>query len=176
MKKLFYVFILSIVPLAVDSQNKRTINVVTAGTLSNLISEQEKYQIEELKLTGELNGTDFHLIREMAGIITYINKDDLPRRCNKITNGKLKILDLSDVEIKSGGKAYYYANSEESNEFYDCYTRQNKVTYGIFAYTELESIILPYSITEIHRGAFAFSKLKSLIIRRSSILPWMTTL
>ena len=50
---------------------KRTIHVATAGTLPNLISANEKYQIEELTLTGELNGTDFKLIRDMAGVSFY---------------------------------------------------------------------------------------------------------
>ena len=50
-----------------NAQVKRTVNVATAGTLSTLISDGEKYTIDELTLTGNLNGTDFRLLRDMAG-------------------------------------------------------------------------------------------------------------
>ncbi len=58
------------------TSTERTIHVATAGTLPNLISEDEKYQIEELTLTGELNGTDFKFIREMAGDIVSLDHLD----------------------------------------------------------------------------------------------------
>lgn len=48
--------------------SKRTIHVETAGTLSTLLSANERYLIEELTLSGELNGTDIHLLRDMAGV------------------------------------------------------------------------------------------------------------
>ena len=54
-------------PEVQNTSKKRTIHVATAGTLPNLILESEKYTIEELTLTGELNGTDFRLLRDMAG-------------------------------------------------------------------------------------------------------------
>lgn len=76
--------------------NKRTIHVATAGTLQNLISDSEKYTIEELTLTGELNGTDFRLLRDMAG-------------CNykgERTEGKLTVLDISAVNVVAGGEKY----------------------------------------------------------------------
>ena len=41
----------------------RKIHVATAGTLPDLIPNSEKYTIEILTLTGELNGTDFRLLR-----------------------------------------------------------------------------------------------------------------
>ena len=45
----------------------RTVNVTTAGTLSQLIRSDDKYSITELTITGPLNGDDLLLIREMAG-------------------------------------------------------------------------------------------------------------
>jgi hypothetical protein len=66
----------------VITHTKRTINVEVAGTLPTLISDAEKYEIEELILTGELNGTDFRLLRDMSGN-NYLGKP---------TNGKLKTL------------------------------------------------------------------------------------
>lgn len=71
--------------------------VVTAGSLPELIPEDWKLEMRVLKLSGKLNGTDIHLIREMAG---YTDDD-------KRTVGKLYALDISDVEIVGGGDAYY---------------------------------------------------------------------
>ena len=61
-----------------------TIHVATPGTLSTYIDISTKYQITNLVLTGELNGTDIRYIREMAG-------RDLQ---GNATVGKLLILDI----------------------------------------------------------------------------------
>ena len=78
----------------------RTIHVATAGTLSSLISESEKYSIKELTLTGELNGTDFRLIRDMAGC-DYLGR---------ATEGKLRVLDISGTKVVKGGEKYLDTN------------------------------------------------------------------
>ena len=68
MNKKILLFLLMLMPIMASAQTSRTIHVATAGTLSTLISEDEKYQIEELTLTGELNGSDIRFIRNMSGI------------------------------------------------------------------------------------------------------------
>ena len=84
--------------------------MATAGTLPDLISESEKYTIEELTLTGELNGTDFRLLRDMAGY-NYLGVH---------TNGTLHELDMTDVRIVKGGDSYvqmhvssYYVEADD---------------------------------------------------------------
>jgi len=77
---------------------KRTIHVPKAGTLSNYISQEEKYQIEELTLTGEINGDDFGFLREMA---RQNNMTGSP--FGDKTEGRLKNLDISGTKIVSGG-------------------------------------------------------------------------
>ena len=158
MKKLFFGFILAIVPLAVFSQIKRTIHVATAGTLSNFISEDEKYQIEELTLTGKLNGTDFLYIRDMAGVNAYINYNGDIYPGHKATNGILNTLNLSQADIVSGGS--FYEHSGETGERYErlnfgiYYTNDNCVSKHLFSDTRIKSIILPNSVTSIEPEAF----------------------
>ena len=77
MKKLFTLFLMMLLPLMASAQIERTINVATAGTLSSYISDDEKYQIEKLTLTGEINGDDIGFIREMAGGIRWSHKNDV---------------------------------------------------------------------------------------------------
>ena len=87
MKKIYTLFVLMLMPLMAFAQTSRTINVATAGTLPDMISGEEKYTIEELTLTGELNGTDFRLLRDMCGN-NYLGQ---------MTKGKLKILNMTAI-------------------------------------------------------------------------------
>ena len=112
-----------------------TIHVEEAGTLPTLVPENEKYEITDLILTGNLNGTDIRFIREMAG-------NDFMGRT---TNGKLTNLDLSGVNIVNGGNNYY-------NQFY---TIANQISPSMFfACGALKTIILPNSVTTIGWRAF----------------------
>ena len=138
-----------------------TINLDKAGTLPNKIASSEMYKITNLKIIGEINGTDWNMIREMAG------------RDNRGygTEGKLSVLDLSEAKIVKGGDSYYpgdncYTSNDEIGEkaFKDC-SRLTSLTlpvgitsigYDAFAYCcGLTSLTLPAGITSI--GEFAFS-------------------
>ena len=141
---------------------KRTIHVATAGTLPNLISADEKYQIEELALTGELNGTDFKLIRDMAGVSFYFK--NYQGAYYPETNGILWSLDLSNADIVNGGEGYVIA--DEGSPYYNKtrtispedynykYTKSDCISTLLFFKTKLKSIILPQNVTTIEDGAF----------------------
>ena len=64
-----------------------TIKLDNAGTLPSKIGSTKKLQITNLKLIGDINGSDVRLIREMAGCDEYGEK----------TKGNLSILDLSEA-------------------------------------------------------------------------------
>ena len=70
-----------------------TIKLKEAGTLPDRIDASKKYLITNLKLVGEINGTDFRMIREMAGSDYYGGS----------TEGNLSVLDLSEAKIVIGG-------------------------------------------------------------------------
>ena len=78
-----------------------TIKLEEAGTLPNKIGSNRKYQITNLKIIGEINGTDFRMIREMAG------RDYR----GDVTEGNLSVLDLSEAKIVEGGDYYYIYTS-----------------------------------------------------------------
>lgn len=65
------------------------VNVEEPGTLPDKISDADKDRITDLKIIGELNGTDVRLIREMAGVNYY----------NKETLGNLRKLDLLEASL-----------------------------------------------------------------------------
>ena len=136
-----------------NDKTKRTIYVETAGTLPDLISADDKYLIEELTLTGNLNGTDIFFIRDMAGVIMdYMETEYAPGYRGAKTEGNLKFLDLSDANIVEGGRDYYrmmWSSSEDKFGDYK-YTQANTISECMFAGCwKLEELILPRSVTTI---------------------------
>ena len=138
-----------------------TIHVAKAGTLPDMISESEKYQIKELTLTGELNGTDFRLLRDMAGN-NYLGE---------MTNGKLEKLDISNAQIVSGGLKYIdtqdirFGSGMVSVHYHNISVTPNEIPYMAFCGCTLESIVLPNSVEAIGESAFLFcSSLTSVTI------------
>ena len=142
-----------------------TIELEKAGTLPDRIASSKKYKITNLKIIGEINGTDLSMIREMAG--------------SNNTDGKLSVLDLSEAKIVKGGDSYYkgyytYNDVIGSSAFEDCsgltsLTLPAGITeigyrafYGCWGLTSLN---LPAGITEIGEGAFSYcSGLTSLTL------------
>ena len=123
-----------------------TIELNKAGTLPDRISESKKYLITNLKIVGEVNGTDWLFIREMAG-------SDL---CGDKTDGKLSILDLSDAIIVGGGLLYFLSE----------YTSNDKLgDYAFYGCSGLTSLTIPSSVTSIGASAFeGCNGLTSLVI------------
>ena len=119
-----------------------TIKLDKAGTLPDRIASSKKYKITNLKIVGEINGTDWNMIREMAGR-NYQESS---------TEGNLSVLDLSEAKIVAGGD-YYYDDNLYNNKVY---TSNDEIGEYAFAYCSgLTSLTLPVGITSI--GEFAFS-------------------
>ena len=109
-----------------------------AGTLPGRI-EHIKDDISELKIIGEINGTDLDVIREMAGGINQIGHH---------TDGILSVLDLSEARIVKGGH-YVILGSHYS-------TSKDKIGESVFyACSSLTSLTLPSGVTEIGNSAFS---------------------
>ena len=114
-----------------------TINLQEAGTLPDRIGSSRKYNITNLKIIGEINGTDLRMIREMAG------RND----SGNSTDGKLSVLDLSEAKIVKGGDCYL-------NNGYD-YTSNDVIGSRAFlGCSVLTSLTLPADITSIGDEAF----------------------
>ena len=145
-----------------------TLNGVVAGSLPTIITDDNKNLITNLKINGEINGTDLKFIREMAG--RSVSGDE--------TEGKLSILDLSDTKIVSGGKRYfhdmvngasYFTKDDEigDNAFYQCsglksLTLPDGITLigekAFLSCTGLTNITIPKGVTFIGMSAFIYCR------------------
>ena len=116
-----------------------TIKLDKAGTLPDRISESKKYLITNLKIVGEVNGTDWLFIREMVGSDFRGDK----------TDGKLSILDLSDAKIVKSDDSYVWDGGwqQGSND-----ELGNSVFKGC---SVLTSVTIPSSVTSIGIRAFS---------------------
>ena len=121
--------------------NQVVINLDWSGTLPQKISASDKYRITNLKVKGDINGTDLGFLREMAG--QSINGIDE-------TNGKLSTLDLSDTKIVGGGEPYFNYGGYETY-----FTEYNKIgKYAFCSCNNLKRLTLPKDITSIEQSAF----------------------
>ena len=146
-KRYLMIFVLLLGCLSIQAADKDlitqqiTIKLDKAGTLPNRIADSKQYKITNLKIVGEINGTDLRLIRDMAGRAVYDNDT---------TNGKLSVLDLSEAKIVSGGEYYYYGGSR----FY--YTSNDEIgAYAFWGCSGLTSLTLPSGVTSIGNSTFS---------------------
>ena len=138
-----------------------TLKLTEAGTLPNKIASSKKNLVTNLKIIGEINGTDLCFIREMAGRDRYGDS----------TSGNLSVLDLSEARFVEGGVDYYYDGY--------CYTSNDIIgehafsgcssltsvnipssvkwieSYAFYGCSSLTSVNIPSSVTGIDRGAFS---------------------
>lgn len=127
------------------------LDIVEAGTVQEIIGDDNKGVYDSLSIIGSLNGTDIRFLREMAGM--DVN--------GQPTSGILAKLDLTDARIVAGGVSYDGTH----------YTQDDEVGQGMFANLEKLSVLkLPSNTTVIGQDAFKnCSALKRLSI------PYTTT-
>lgn len=102
------------------------------GWLSSKIPFKDQASVQNLTVTGYINGTDVKFIREL------------------INNRQLSHLDLSDANIVAGGDAYYI------HTYYDhSYTIDEDNTIGGYMFCgKLKYLSLPKSITKIETDRY----------------------
>ena len=135
--------------------SKRIIHVEKAGSLYSLISGGI-YQIENLTLTGEINGSDLSLIREMAGKATGIRQFGISSWDEFAdTHGNLSVLDMSGVKIVSGGGYLFLDGGVDQGDAWVELVQDDVIPAGLFCgCKKLTSISIPSGLKNIGSEAF----------------------
>ena len=129
----------------VDIADYKIVNVATAGTLSDLLTEDEIYDTKKLIVTGNLNSDDIRILRYMAG------RDEN----GNVTAGSLEVLNMNKAKIVSGGQGYYYMGDWWRT------VSENSFNDEIFRYcNSLKKVVLPSSLTNL--GYYAFYECANL--------------
>ena len=133
--------VINIVPEGAIDLKSDSVEMEKAGILQSLIDEENFYKYDTLKIKGAINGTDLKTIRVMAGRDEYGEK----------TDGKLRVLDLSEAKITVGGDAYLMESGSPLKISNDNVLPKK----AFFKCASLRGIILPKGIKSFGAGAFA---------------------
>lgn len=106
-----------------------TVNVPTAGTLSNIIQSDKMYKITNLMITGSLNADDIRFIRKMAGC--YYNGN------GSKYDGHLQYLDLGSLNQIS------YVHSFEVYDENGYRSTLNDCLFPLAYLYNLKTVVLP---------------------------------
>lgn len=161
----------------IDLADYKFINVAQAGTLSSLLTEDEKLDTKKLIVSGELNSLDIRVLRYMSGRDEYGN----------LTAGSLETLNMSKAKIVYGGEGYmlegnywrYGSDNMLGERVFENCTALKKiiiptsVTYigwnAFYGCSNLETVVLPEGLTYIGSSAFSYCKKLTSINLPSSI-------
>jgi len=145
MRTTFLLLVLS-VSIFGHAQVTKTINLETSGSLSTLLTEDEKSTITDLTVTGTIDARDIKCMRDQIAHITNLD------------------LSNSNIATYEGIATSTLTNSYPANEMPRAsFYRSGSST----STTPLASIILPNSLTSIGANAFYLCTLKSIYIGNS---------
>ena len=147
MRKHFTLFILILLTNLVGAEVSKTINVTTAGTLSNLLTTQEKTSVADLTITGKIDARDFKCLLFEVPLLTVLDLSGANIQAYSGTEGS----SIDGFSINS-------INIMPPFSFYDG---------GGTAKRNLKSITFPNSLVSIGNCAFYWSGLISVTIPNS---------
>lgn len=133
MKKSITIVLLLIIAVIVKAEVSKTINITTAGSLSTLLTSNEKITVTNLKVIGSIDASDIKCIRDE---ITHLADLDLS---------------LANIQAYTGKNGTFDYDSYSLNELPACSFWNSSKSE---AKTSLQNIILPNSLTSIGDHAF----------------------
>lgn len=170
MKKLLFLCMSFLIVQVAQAQIPKTINSLTAGTLSTLLTDNEKSTVTNLTVTGNIDGRDFLILKNNLSALVWLD----------LSNASIS--EYSKTEF-SGGYSYttfYAANTVP--ELKQALTTvllpktATAINGNAFYNSSIRAIIIPKSMKDIKTSAFQGCKnLSSLIIENASVNIWSST-
>ena len=143
--------------ISIDFTTRNSIMLTEAGSLPHLFEGTASIELDQLTISGYMNGDDFKFLRLLLGAPLLPDEPYIASKVSKI--------DLSDADIVEGGASY------DGSRF----TTDNQISTSILAdCINLRDIILPNTAATLARDAFSrCSSLEYLTISSDtkSVLP-----
>lgn len=139
MKKLFTILLFTLLANVLTAQISKTIDVTTPGSLSTLLTTEEKTTVTDLTLTGNIDARDVKCMRDEMTVLANI--------------------DISVVSIME------YTGADGTVSQTTTYPANEMPQYSFYQHSKLKSIQLPNKIISIGDYAFFYClRLKSIVI------------
>ena len=135
MKNHFLLLTILFLSLTSQAQVTKTINLTSAGTLTTLLTTEEKSTITELHVTGAVDARDIKCMRDEMPGLSVINMNSASITAYSGTGGT------------SSSTTEYFQNELPPYAFYNSSTKSSK--------TSLIYIVLPNTLTAIETYAFS---------------------
>jgi hypothetical protein len=163
MKNHFLLLSLLFISLITHAQITKTINVTTAGTLTTLLTTEEKSTLTQLNVTGSIDASDFKCLRDEMPLLSVIDLH------------LVSILAYTGTSGTSTTSTVYNQNEIPPYAFYNLTTKTSKSaliyillpntlssigTYAFYGCTSLTGISLPITMKSI--SAYAFGNCSAL--------------
>lgn len=179
MKKLLSIFVLALLTALLSAQVSKTVNVLSAGMLTTLLTATERATVTNLTVSGIVDLRDFKIIRDSMPTLTSIDISNvtIAEYSQFIFNADGIAVDLNaDGIITDNDKVIYSANSLPRilNKWINIIsiklpTSVTSLSDNAFQNcSSLTNIILPNSLTAIGNQAFqGCSNLSGIVIPQS---------
>src|ERR1035437_4691553 len=163
MRKLLLVITSICIVTMLQAQVSKTVNVVTAGTLSSLLTASDYYTINKLTVTGSIDSLDFVIIHDMSALTVLDLSEAICIRIPSLNwnNSLCEIWKSSNTLISIILPSSLISIGD--NAFWDCkhlsfITIPSSVTSielaAFYGCISLKSINIPASVTNIEDLAF----------------------
>lgn len=174
MKNTFIRLLLIVSTLNVQAQVTRTVELVTAGTLSTNISIEEQKVLTNLIVTGIVDARDFKFIRDNLGVLSSLDISATTIKAYSGNGGTSEYSDLyPDDEVPK--RAFLCEHSYQDTFLYSVKLPNTAKSIGSYAFyncTKLKKLILPDSLTKIGSNAFFYT----LSLKELSLPSSLTTI
>lgn len=143
MKKLLSIFILALLVNLTTAQIYKTVNVITAGTLTTLLTNQEKSSITNLTVTGNIDARDVKCIAYEFSYLTTLDISNTTIQAYSGTDGPFYLMDI-----------IYPANEFPELSFFVKYIKRPNI----------KSLLLPVTLTSIGGSSIQYTGISSILI------------
>ena len=161
MKKVILILVSLVLSVMIQAKTV-TINVVTPGSLSTLVSTKDS--VTNLVLTGTIDSVDIFYMRDSLSVLVSVDLSKSNIVTNSIPNNAFVKHDILVWNINKDGYVVSVKDTIKIKRYSDIILPSNIISIGEYAFQHdtLNTLSIPSTIKNINIGAFQFASIKTL--------------